>query len=66
MGCGDECPFLPGKRYVDWDLPDPSDLPVEQVREIRDEIGVRVNQLLAELDSEPRSTRAAEYVRRRG
>jgi arsenate reductase len=60
MGCGDECPFIPGKRYIDWDLPDPSDLPVEQVREIRDEIQVRVNELLAKLDSSPQPTPAAK------
>src|SRR5829696_9581557 len=36
MGCGDECPYVPGKRYLDWDLPDPKRLPVEHVRVIRD------------------------------
>src|SRR5437588_5776896 len=50
MGCGDQCPYIPGKTYIDWDLPDPGDLPVEQVREIRDEIAVHVQALLAELD----------------
>jgi arsenate reductase (thioredoxin) len=50
MGCGDECPFIPGKRYLDWDLPDPKGLPVERVRDIRDEIGRRVEELVAELD----------------
>ena len=45
MGCGDECPYIPGKRYVDWDLPDPKGLPVEQVRAIRDEIADRITQL---------------------
>jgi protein-tyrosine-phosphatase len=50
MGCGDECPFIPGKRYLDWDLPDPKGLPVERVRDIRDEIGRRVEELIAELD----------------
>ncbi|MEP6600084.1 MAG: arsenate reductase ArsC [Actinomycetota bacterium] len=49
MGCGDACPVYPGKRYLDWDLPDPAGLPVEQVRPIRDEIGGRVKHLLAEL-----------------
>ena len=38
MGCGDECPYIPGKRYIDWDLPDPSGRPVEEVRRTRDEI----------------------------
>jgi arsenate reductase (thioredoxin) len=49
MGCGDACPVYPGKRYVDWDLPDPAGLPVEQVRPIRDEILQRVTALVAEL-----------------
>jgi protein-tyrosine-phosphatase len=51
MGCGDACPIFPGKRYEDWDLPDPAGLSVEQVRPIRDEIGWRVQALLAELDA---------------
>jgi arsenate reductase (thioredoxin) len=50
MGCGDECPYVPGKRYVDWDLQDPKGLPVDQVRAIRDEIAGRVEELVAELD----------------
>ena len=50
MGCGDECPFIPGKRYVEWDLPDPAKLPIDSVRSIRDEIGRRVRTLVAELD----------------
>jgi arsenate reductase (thioredoxin) len=49
MGCGDECPVIPGKRYVDWDLDDPAGRPLEEVRAIRDEIGARVDALLAEL-----------------
>jgi protein-tyrosine-phosphatase len=49
MGCGDACPFYPGKRYVDWDVPDPAGLPPEKVRPIRDEIDQRVLVLLAEL-----------------
>jgi arsenate reductase (thioredoxin) len=49
MGCGDECPLVPGKRYVDWDLEDPSDKPVAEVRPIRDEIEQLVRGLLAEL-----------------
>ena len=51
MGCGDECPFIPGKRYVDWDLPDPKGRPVEEVRATRDDIAQRVDQLVAELDT---------------
>jgi arsenate reductase len=50
MGCGDSCPFIPGKRYVDWELPDPKDRPVEEVRATRDEIERRVRALLDELD----------------
>jgi arsenate reductase (thioredoxin) len=51
MGCGDTCPYIPGKRYVDWDLPDPKGRPVDEVRETRDEIARRVVQLVAELDA---------------
>jgi protein-tyrosine-phosphatase len=51
MGCGDECPFIPGKRYLDWDLPDPKGQPIEAVRAIRDDIEHRVTQLVAELDA---------------
>ena len=50
MGCGDECPYIPGKRYIDWDLPDPKDRPLEEVREIRDDIEGRVRALVEELD----------------
>jgi arsenate reductase len=49
MGCGDECPYVPGKRYVDWDLDDPAGRPLEDVRAIRDEIARRVDALVAEL-----------------
>jgi arsenate reductase len=56
MGCGDECPYIPGKRYLDWDLPDPKRLPVDQVRVIRDEIADRVSALAAELDGDPSVT----------
>ena len=51
MGCGDECPYIPGKRYVDWDLEDPEGKPVEEVRALREEIAARVQGLLGELDS---------------
>jgi arsenate reductase len=51
MGCGDSCPFIPGKRYIDWELPDPSGQPIESVRAIRDEIAGRVDQLNSELSS---------------
>jgi len=52
MGCGDECPYIPGKRYLDWDLPDPKGRPLEEVRATRDEIADRVSALLAELDDQ--------------
>jgi arsenate reductase len=50
MGCGDACPVILGKRYIDWELDDPSGRPLEQVREIRDEIARRVEMLLPELE----------------
>ena len=50
MGCGDECPFIPGKRYIDWDLIDPAAQPLDQVRAIRDDIDQRVHALVDELD----------------
>jgi arsenate reductase len=49
MGCGDECPYLPGKRYIDWDLPDPKGRPLEEVRGIRDDIARRVHELAGDL-----------------
>jgi protein-tyrosine-phosphatase len=51
MGCGDECPYVPGTRYLDWDLPDPSGLPLEEVRAVRDEVARRIDALVAELDA---------------
>ncbi len=51
MGCGDECPFIPGKRYIDWALPDPKGLPTETVRAIRNDIELRVERLFEELDT---------------
>jgi arsenate reductase len=53
MGCGDECPFIPGKRYLDWDLEDPKGRPIEAVRATRDEIERRVVELIGELDDRP-------------
>lgn len=53
MGCGDECPYVPGKRYVDWELPDPKGRPLAEVRATRDEIARRVRALSAELDLAP-------------
>jgi arsenate reductase len=50
MGCGDECPYHPGKRYEDWDLPDPSGKDLEEVRTIRDRIERRVRALLDSLE----------------
>jgi arsenate reductase (thioredoxin) len=51
MGCGDSCPFIPGKRHIDWDLPDPAGRPIGEVRATRDEIAARVESLVAELDA---------------
>jgi len=56
MGCGDECPYIPGKRYLDWDLPDPKGQSLEAVRATREEIERRVSDLLGELDA-PRPSR---------
>jgi protein-tyrosine-phosphatase len=50
MGCGDQCPYVPGRRYLDWDLPDPKGRPVEEVRETRDEIAELTAALAEELD----------------
>jgi arsenate reductase (thioredoxin) len=52
MGCGDQCPYIPGKRYIDWDLQDPAGRPRDQVRATRDDIARRVQQLVADLDRE--------------
>jgi protein-tyrosine-phosphatase len=49
MGCGDTCPYIPGRRYEDWVLPDPAGKPVAEVRPVRDEIERRVRRLLTEL-----------------
>jgi len=52
MGCGDECPFIPGKQYIDWDMPDPKGRPLDDVRRIRDDIERRVTELARQLDEE--------------
>lgn len=49
MGCGDTCPYFPGKTYLDWELTDPADQPIEVVRQVRDEIERRVRLLMADL-----------------
>jgi len=49
MGCGDECPYIPGKRYLDWDLEDPKGKRLDEVRRTREEIGERVDGLIADL-----------------
>jgi protein-tyrosine-phosphatase len=51
MGCGDRCPVIPGKRYLDWDLPDPNGRSLDEVRTTRDEIAGRVSHLLHELET---------------
>jgi len=53
MGCGDTCPFVPGRRYEDWTLPDPAGQPVDAVRPVRDEIEARVHELLLSLGVTP-------------
>ena len=50
MGCGDECPYVPGVRYIDWDLADPKGRPLDEVRATRDEIARRVDELVASLE----------------
>ena len=60
MGCGDECPYLPGKRYENWDLADPAGRGVESVRPIRDEVERRVRNLLEELAIPVNRPQAAE------
>jgi arsenate reductase len=52
MGCGDECPYIPGKRYLDWELPDPKGRPLEEVRATREEIERRVVELVDELSAD--------------
>jgi protein-tyrosine-phosphatase len=53
MGCGDECPYIPGKRYIDWNLADPAGLPLEEVRKVRADIARRIEALVLELDEAP-------------
>jgi arsenate reductase len=60
MGCGDECPYIPGRRYLDWDLADPKGRPIEEVRATRDEIARRVEELVAELDATQASRRPSQ------
>ena len=50
MGCGDECPYIPGKRYIDWDLQDPAGRPLDDVRATRDDIARRTADLISDLD----------------
>ena len=50
MGCGDACPYIPGKRYVDWELPDPKGRPIDEVRATREDITRRVQLLLDDID----------------
>jgi arsenate reductase (thioredoxin) len=51
MGCGDECPYIPGKRYIDWELTDPAGQPIDKVREIRDDVDRRIQELVTELEA---------------
>jgi arsenate reductase len=59
MGCGDQCPVIPGKRYLDWELPDPAGQPIDEVRRTRDEISRRVDDLLTQF---PSTTKTKEPV----
>ena len=56
MGCGDECPYIPGKRYIDWELTDPAGQSLDVVRGVRDDIGRRVEGLLSELANSEEAT----------
>jgi arsenate reductase (thioredoxin) len=51
MGCGDQCPVIPDKRYLDWELPDPQGRPLDEVRATRDDIATRIHALVTELDA---------------
>jgi arsenate reductase len=57
MGCSDACPYIPGKRYIDWDLPDPKGRPIDEVRRTREDIRQRVHQLVGELALPTRAAR---------
>lgn len=59
MGCGDQCPVIPGKRYLDWELPDPAGKPIDEVRRTRDEIRRRVEDLLTQFES---TTKTKEHL----
>jgi arsenate reductase len=52
MGCGDQCPYIPGKRYLNWNLPDPKGRPLDEIRSTRDDIARRIDELLAQLNAE--------------
>ena len=56
MGCGDACPSIPGRRYIDWELRDPRGVAIDEVRRIRDGIASRIEDLVLELDA-PRMVR---------
>ncbi len=61
MGCGDACPVIPGKCYLDWDLPDPAGKPIDEVRRTRNEISRRVDDLLAEFESTTKTWSTHEH-----
>jgi arsenate reductase (thioredoxin) len=56
MGCGDQCPYIPGKRYLDWNLTDPAGRSLAEVRAVRDEIEQRILTLIEELDAHPNAS----------
>ncbi len=63
MGCGDACPFIPGKRYLDWDLPDPRGRPLSEVRATRDDLARRVTALAGALDAESSGRAPVRHAR---
>ena len=60
MGCGDACPYIPGKRYLDWELPDVQGMALDDVRAVRDDIAARIERLIAELDATPPTAQTPE------
>jgi arsenate reductase len=62
MGCGDECPYIPGRRYIDWELQDPAGQPLDVVRGVRDEIRLRVADLLDHQLSQPSGSDAGAHT----
>ena len=64
MGCGDQCPYMPGRHYIDWELSDPGGRSIDEVRAIRDDVDRRVHALVDELDHTPAAERARAHGER--